>query len=112
MIRLFVYGTLKRGFHNACYLQNADFLGEFTTSSVFSLYNFGNYPAVSETGNTAIQGEDYEINQQQLESIDRLEWLPEFFQRVMIETSFGEAWMYVVNQQLSTDKIKISGIWL
>ncbi len=112
MIRLFVYGTLKRGFHNAFYLQNARFLGEFTTSSVFSMYNFGNYPAVSDTGDTSIQGEVYEINQQQLESTDRLEWYPEFYQRVIIETSFGEAWMYVVNRQLCTDKIKISGIWL
>jgi gamma-glutamylcyclotransferase (GGCT)/AIG2-like uncharacterized protein YtfP len=33
MIRLFAYGTLKNGFHNAFYLQDARYLGEFTTDA-------------------------------------------------------------------------------
>ena len=111
-MRVFVYGTLKQGFHNAFYLQNARFLGEFVTDPVYSMYNFGTYPAVSELGKTAIKGEVYEISQAQLESIDRLEWCPEFYQRVMIQTSFGEAWMYVVSEQLCVDKINIAGNWL
>ncbi len=111
-MRVFVYGTLKKGFHNAFYLQDARFLGEFTTDPVYSMYNFGTYPAVSELGKTAIAGEVYEISESLLESIDRLEWYPEFYQRVMIQTSFGEAWMYVVSEQLCVDKITISGSWL
>jgi gamma-glutamylcyclotransferase (GGCT)/AIG2-like uncharacterized protein YtfP len=111
MIRLFVYGTLKTGFHNAFYLQDAQYLGEFTTDPVYSMYDFGNYPVVSEFGNTSIQGEVYEISEQQLASTDRLEWYPEFYQRVLIETGFGEAWMYVVPERLCIDKIKIVGYW-
>lgn len=71
MTRLLTYGTLKRGFHNAFYLKDARFLGEFTTDSVYSMYNFGNYPAVSEIGNSAIQGEVYQIGEAQLTSTDR-----------------------------------------
>lgn len=112
MTRLFTYGTLKRGFHNAFYLKDARFLGEFTTDSVYSMYNFGNYPAVSEIGNYAIQGEVYEIGEAQLASTDRLEWCPDFYQRVLIETNFGEAWMYVVSEHLCVDKVKITGNWL
>jgi gamma-glutamylcyclotransferase (GGCT)/AIG2-like uncharacterized protein YtfP len=112
MIRLFAYGTLKNGFHNAFYLQDARYLGEFTTDPGYSMYNFGNYPAVSEIGITSIQGEVYEISEQQLASTDRLEWYPEFYQRVLIETRFGEAWMYVVPEQLCTDNTKISGNWI
>jgi gamma-glutamylcyclotransferase (GGCT)/AIG2-like uncharacterized protein YtfP len=111
-MRVFVYGTLKKGFHNALYLENARFLGEFTTDSIYSMYNFGTYPAVGEFGKTAIEGEVYEISQAQLESIDRLEWYPEFYQRVMIKTSFGGAWMYVVSERLCVDKITTSGSWL
>ena len=112
MIRLFVYGTLKKGFHNNFYLRDARYLGEFTTDPGYSMYSFGNYPAVCETGDTPILGEVYEISEQLLASTDRLEWYPEYYQRVLIETSFGEAWMYVVREQLCTDKIKISGNWI
>ena len=110
-MKLFVYGTLKRGFHNAYYLRDARFLGEFTTDPVYSMYHFGSYPAVSEFGRTAITGEVYEISTLQLASIDRLEWYPDFYQRLVIETSFGEAWMYVVSDQLCVEKITTNGSW-
>ena len=111
MIRLFVYGTLKIGFHNAYYLEDARILGEFVTEPVYSMYDFGRYPAVSENGKTAIAGEVYDISEKLLASIDLLEWCPDFYQRVMIETSFGGAWMYVVSEPLCADKIKIGGSW-
>ena len=112
MNRLFVYGTLKKGFHNAFYLEDARFLGEFVTEPVYSMYDFGGYPAVTEIGKTAIEGEVYDISEELLTSIDLLEWYPDFFQRVMIGTSFGGALMYVVSEPLCADKIKISGSWL
>ena len=109
---MFVYGTLKKGFRNAVYLENARFLGEIITDPVYSMYDFGNYPAVSEMGKIAIEGELYEIDEELLASIDRLEWYPKFYQRMIIETSFGNAWMYVVNESLCVEKIKINGNWL
>ena len=112
MIRLFVYGTLKKEFRNAAYLENAQLLGKFITDPVYSMYDFGNYPAVSEMGKTAIAGEVYEIDQEILASIDRLEWYPDFYQRKMIETSVGSAWMYVVDDSLCAEKLKINGSWL
>lgn len=112
MIRLFVYGTLKQGFRNAYYLEAAGFLGEFKTEPVYSMYDFGNYPAVSEMGKTSIEGEVYEINEALLATIDQLEWYPDFYQRLMIGTGFGEAWMYVVSESLCIDKLKIDGNWL
>ena len=63
MIRLFAYGTLKRGFLNGFYLQGARYLGEFTTDPAYSMYSFGTYPAVSEIGKTAIKGEVYKISE-------------------------------------------------
>ena len=112
MIRVFVYGTLKKGFRNAYYLEDARILGEFVTGPIHSMYDFGGYPAVSENGKTAIAGEVYDISEELLASIDLLESYPDFYQRVMIETSFGGAWMYVVSEPLCAAKIKISGSWL
>jgi gamma-glutamylcyclotransferase (GGCT)/AIG2-like uncharacterized protein YtfP len=110
-MRVFVYGTLKKGFHNAIYLQDTRFLGKFTTDPVYSMYEFGTYPAVTEPGKTAIKGEIYEISVLQLAAIDRLEWYPHYYQRVMIATSFGAAWMYVVSEQLCVGKLITSGSW-
>jgi gamma-glutamylcyclotransferase (GGCT)/AIG2-like uncharacterized protein YtfP len=110
-MKLFVYGTLKKGYQNSYYLKDAKFLGEFTTDPIFSMYSFGAYPGVSENGNTAIIGEIYEVDKKQLASIDCLEWYPHYYQRVKIETSFGEVWMYVVNQQRCAGKIATNGIW-
>jgi gamma-glutamylcyclotransferase (GGCT)/AIG2-like uncharacterized protein YtfP len=111
MIRLFVYGSLKQGFHNASYLESACFLGEHSTGPEFSMYDFGTYPAVCASGTTRIIGELYEINEQHLASTDRLEWYPDFYRRVLIETGHGEAWMYVVSEQICEDKIVLPGIW-
>ena len=111
MIRLFVYGSLKLGFHNSSYLSSARFLGEHITGPQFSMYDFGTYPAVCTPGSTRIVGELYEINKEHLASTDRLEWYPDFYQRVIIETSHGDAWMYTVDERLCADKNLLPGIW-
>lgn len=110
-MQLFVYGTLKRGFRNAYYLNDADYLGEFTTRSHYSMYDFGGYPAVSQAGNSAIAGEVYRVNLDHIAATDRLEWYPDFYQRVIIETAYGEAWMYVVQSMLCEGKPRLSGNW-
>lgn len=111
-MRLFVYGTLKRGFRNACYLNDAEYLGEFSTCSDYSMYDFGGYPAVSQEGDSAIAGEVYAVNPEHLAATDRLEWYPDFYQRVVIETAYGEAWMYVVQPALCIGKTRVQGHWL
>ena len=110
-MQLFVYGTLKRGFSNAFYLKDANYLGEFITRTDYSMYDFGGYPAVSQAGNSGIAGEVYGINPEHLAATDRLEWYPDFYQRVTIETIYGEAWMYVVQASLCEGKNTISGNW-
>ncbi len=111
-MQLFVYGTLKRGFQNAFHLNGANYLGEYTTSAEYSMYDFGGYPAVSLDGDCPIAGEVYGINPDLLAVTDRLEWYPDYYQRVTIETTYGEAWMYVVESNLCTGKIRIQGTWL
>ena len=111
-MRLFVYGTLKRGFRNAFYLKDADYLGDFTTCTDYSMYDFGGYPAVSQESGSAIAGEVYELSPENLAATDRLEWYPDLYQRVLIETVYGEAWMYVVQSTLCVGKTRLSGDWL
>jgi gamma-glutamylcyclotransferase (GGCT)/AIG2-like uncharacterized protein YtfP len=109
--RVFVYGTLKRGQRNFHYLQAAEFVGSFSTESIFSMYAFDAYPAVCEQGRHAIHGEVYQVSDAQFRSLDQLEWYPEFYQRIVIPTYYGDAWMYVVKAELCQGKEMIPGNW-
>ena len=111
MNRVFVYGTLKRGQRNFHYLQATEFVGSYTTEAIFTMYAFGDYPAVCEQGHHAIQGEIYHVSDAQFRSLDELEWYPDFYQRIIIPTHYGDAWMYIVKAELCQGKELIPGNW-
>ncbi len=111
MSRVFVYGTLKRGQRNAHFMRGARFLGEFTTEAVYSMYEFDDYPAVCLHGSHAIAGEVYSVSSARFAMLDDLEWYPRFYQRIEIETRYGDAWMYIVQPRLCQGRKKIAGNW-
>lgn len=83
-IKLFTYGTLKRGRGNYRYfLRNAKFLGEATTNKDYSLVVYS-LPYMIERKGTGVKGELFEINEQELDAIDGLEGHPSFYQRKTI----------------------------
>ncbi len=108
---VFVYGTLKRGQRNHGFVQAGEFVGNHQTEAVFSMYEFDDYPAVTEFGKDSIGGELYRVNRAQFRKLDELEWYPRFYQRIKIETRFGLAWMYVVKPDLCIDKRQCAGNW-
>ncbi|MFT5503901.1 MAG: gamma-glutamylcyclotransferase (GGCT)/AIG2-like uncharacterized protein YtfP [Gammaproteobacteria bacterium] len=108
---VFVYGTLKQGFCNHYYLAGAEYLGLYRTCESYGLYDFGNYPAVALDGEQAIGGEVFRISNEHLTALDVLEGYPDFYQRIKIETDYGQAWMYVVSEQLCSGKSKLSDDW-
>ena len=112
MNRVFVYGTLKRGQRNYHFLRDAEFVGEFITRSVYSMYEFEDYPAVCLHGEHAIEGEIFLVTDHKFRMLDDLEWYPYFYQRIEIDTSYGDAWMYIVKADLCHGKKPIPGIWL
>lgn len=57
--RLFVYGSLKRGFVNHSLLHGAEFLGACRTAPHYRLFDLGEYPALAEGGTRSISGELY-----------------------------------------------------
>jgi gamma-glutamylcyclotransferase (GGCT)/AIG2-like uncharacterized protein YtfP len=111
MHKVFVYGTLKRGQRNSHYLQNADFIGTFSTEAIFSMHAFDDYPAVCERGRHAIHGEIYRVSDTQLGVLDELEWYPDFYQRILIPTHYGDAWMYIVRAELCHRRTLLAGSW-
>jgi gamma-glutamylcyclotransferase (GGCT)/AIG2-like uncharacterized protein YtfP len=79
---LFVYGTLKQGFSRNSAIQNQRFLGIACSEPNYGMYNFGNYPALVDktlaeqsnvTANSKIYGELYEVDNQCLSVLDKIE---------------------------------------
>ena len=111
MNRVFVYGTLKRGQRNEHFMHGARFLGRHVTKKNYSMYTFGDFPAVCQRGAHAISGEVYQIDDRLFCRLDDLEWYPHFYQRIEIPTNWGDAWMYIVRFGLCRDRKRISGSW-
>ena len=94
---VFVYGTLRRGEENHRLLVQETMLGEVVTAREFTMIDLGDYPAVVQYGTYAIVGEVYKIAGDTLAKLDELEEYPEYYQRTIISTRYGDAWMYVLS---------------
>lgn len=94
-LRVFVYGTLLAGESNHRWLAGASYLGEWTTPPLFRLTDLGPYPVLSPAGRTAVSGEVYRISRLILQRLDVLEVYPSEYQRRLIDTPWGRAWVYL-----------------
>lgn len=74
MHRVFVYGTLKRGFRNHRFLERATFLGEAYTVARYHMLD-GHFPVLRDTGPGRMQiaGELYDVDERTLVKLDDLE---------------------------------------
>lgn len=111
-IRVFVYGTLLAGFGNhRAYMQTAKLVDKATVPG--KMYSLGGYPCVSVHGNNTVHGEVYDIDEETLKHLDRLEGHPRFYQREIVETSIGPAWIYLINnaEQQGYNNVVASGNW-
>ena len=108
---VFVYGSLKSGYFNHSLLSNAEFISNHITEAKFTLVNLGRYPAVLCNGKTSIQGEIYCINKATFFALDKLEGYPDFYDRILINTQFGKAWMYTLAKKNKNYPVIESGVW-
>lgn len=117
---LFVYGTLKKGFHNNRLLADQEFISEARTSMSYIMESRG-IPYVYErckawqngilVEGDQITGELYRVNDEALPAIDQLEGHPRWYRRKKVDIlpPFGtnkfckiSAWLYFmqINQTL------------
>jgi len=110
---VFVYGTLRRGEVNHRLLAGARMLGKMATEDIFTMYDLGDYPAVIKNGKSAIVGEIYAISSGILAILDELEECPDYYQRILLNTPIGRAWIYVLTTiHDASSSIIESGDWL
>lgn len=117
--KVFVYGTLKRGYGNhAGHLGDARFLGIACVEGL--MFHLGGFPAIctDEPFNT-ISGEVYEVSWDHMFQMDSLEGVGRnFYDRIQVNVKpFGKVWAYVFSEQRVRERIKSlgrvipSGIW-
>lgn len=111
--KVFVYGSLKRGFGNHVLLEGCKYVGPAKTNPLFTMISYGAFPAVLIDGETAITGEVYEVDEHTLRSLDALEGHPNWYKRVEVVTDLCKAWMYCMqpDQARPRSPIVANGIW-
>ena len=113
-----VYGSLRRemGNHNY-YLSNSEYKGTFTTEPEYTLHSLSAYPGLKLNGNYSVVMEVYEVDEEVLKNLNRLEgYRPgdkaTFYDRIEINTPWGKAFTYIYVNELSKDSIVESGDWV
>lgn len=99
MIKIAVYGTLRRGFGNYQYLlSDQKFIGEEVIELPLKMVSLGGFPGLipSEDMHSNVI-EVFEIDEEAFRSVDGLEGYPHFYNRQEIKTKFGKAWIYYLS---------------
>lgn len=115
-ILIAVYGSLRKEFGNHRLIDKAEYKGMFSTDPVYSLYSLGGYPGLKENGNTSVVMEVYAVNENEAHNVDMLEGYtpgekPYFYDKIPIETPWGEASVYTYVGHISEDRLVKSGDW-
>jgi gamma-glutamylcyclotransferase (GGCT)/AIG2-like uncharacterized protein YtfP len=102
---VFIYGSLKQGYHNDFWMEGTAFLQEAVTSdAAYCMHpTAGMFPLVVP-GKYKIAGELYAVDDEALAELDRLEGNGDVYTRKQIKLSGVDAyaWMYTYNH---TDNI-------
>jgi len=115
-IRVAVYGTLKQNQSNHWLLADQERCGEFQCDLI-TLYDLGLFPAAKLSNSDGVRVEVYEVDDETFARLDKLEGFnsesPEsgLYNRIQIQTPFGQAWLYIYNHDVSGYPEIRSGEW-
>lgn len=94
-MQVFVYGTLKKHFNNHHFMieANGKLLGR-TVCKGYACINTPWYPYAIKKDSAQIIGELYEVPEDKLGILDGLEGYPNLYNRTIVDTPLGKAWIY------------------
>ena len=112
-MKVFVYGTLRKGQYNHSRLDFAKLIEEIDYING-EMYNYGSFPAITLESDNRVIGEVYEVDENILRSLDSLEGYPSFYDRKDVVTEKGhKVFVYFMEQEKVERLDKIgSGDWL
>ena len=122
--KIFVYGTLKKGFHNHGFLKSATYIGDAWTKKEYTLLtdHYNGLPYVIREPSYPIQGELYEVDEFTFMTIDNLEGHPHFYYRELVDLFIPlskdkqideRGWLYFLGDDFDTRAVRKNptGLW-
>jgi gamma-glutamylcyclotransferase (GGCT)/AIG2-like uncharacterized protein YtfP len=109
--KVFVYGTLRKHQINHYLLNQAIYLGLYTTRPLYKMFHLGGYPGVVKGGGTSITGEVYQVDALTMHNLDRLEGYPSSYSRALIPSPWGLVWIYLYRGSVVGRTVIPNGIW-
>jgi gamma-glutamylcyclotransferase (GGCT)/AIG2-like uncharacterized protein YtfP len=109
-INVFVYGSLKQGFHNHGWMEEigAKYLGKCSTEKIFDMISmYDSYPGLIN-GEYGIIGELYEIDSMDIYHLDRLEGYPNYYDRQVINVNMDNGVEYKAICYILSDEVQQS----
>ena len=110
-----VYGSLRKGMGNHPLLERGDatFLSAERITG-WDMYSMGGFPFISPaTEQSEIKIEVYKVNHTTMLRLDQLEGYPSFYDRKLVHTTKGLAWIYFIQgNNLSKYPPVASGDWV
>lgn len=100
-MKLFVYGSLRRGEPAHHLLAGATFIALAQTEPRFTLVDMGDYPALVEGGHTAVVGEIYDVDESRLADLDAYEEAPDVYTRAALCVEGHQVVTYVLPASLA-----------
>ena len=94
-MKVFVYGSLKKGFHNHYLLEDSVFVATDIVDG-YSLVDLGSFPMALPDPEGHIIGEIYYITPETLIALDRLESEGTFYNRIVLHGDIEENLMFYV----------------
>jgi len=112
--KLFVYGTLKRGFSRAAAMAGQRLLGEARTEPLYRIYDCGSYPGLVESraDGVAIEGEVWAVDAERLAKLDDVEGVASNLYRrgqVRLQAPFADSAVQTYFYQRSVSGLRDCG---
>ena len=111
MTKVFVYGTLKSGFGNHRLMEGRS---TFITKDKIKgkMVSLGGFPGVVPDDDRSVVGEVYEVTDECLKALDRLEGHPSFYKRTPVVTDNGlEVDTYIYQGETKHRPLVETGDW-
>ncbi|MGV3344761.1 gamma-glutamylcyclotransferase [Enterobacteriaceae bacterium LUAb1] len=109
-MRIMVYGSLRRKQGNSHWMTDAQWLGN-TYIEGYELYDLGHYPGVI-AGEGKVLCEVYRIDAAILCELDALRTKGGEYQRKLMQTPYGSAWIYLYQRPVAGFQRIVSGDWV
>lgn len=112
LVRVFVYGSLKRGFLHHDVMRGARFVRRATVYG-YCLRVVGQYPAMVPEPDGSVQGEVYGVTPEHLAALDEFEDCPDLYRREAVRLGDGStAFAYTMTEHVTRGAPRVAGgLW-